>query len=141
MIAVLDTSVVVGGLFWRTESYRCLAAFARREFVMAVTESICGEYRDAALRLKTRDALAANPEPWLNYIRHKGRFVASTPFRRHVCRDPKDDRFLECALAADAQFIVSRDEDLLALQKPFGIEIITPRRFLSELARRRQKRT
>jgi hypothetical protein len=41
---------------------------------------------------------------------------------------------LACALEAGAKIIVSRDEDLLALGKPFGIEIITPRQLLANLA-------
>ena len=47
----------------------------------------------------------------------------------------KDDPYLACALAAGAQVIVSLDHDLLALEKPFGIEIITPRALLSRLQR------
>jgi predicted nucleic acid-binding protein len=48
-------------------------------------------------------------------------------------RDPDDDPFLACALACDAKIIISRDHDLLALEKPFGIEILTPRQFLGRL--------
>jgi predicted nucleic acid-binding protein len=50
-------------------------------------------------------------------------------------RDAKDDPYLACALAAGAKVIVSRDDDLLALEKPFGIDIITPRLLLARLAR------
>jgi predicted nucleic acid-binding protein len=46
-------------------------------------------------------------------------------------RDPEDDAFLACALASRAKTIISRDEDLLVLEKPFGIEILTPRQFLA----------
>ncbi len=45
-------------------------------------------------------------------------------------RDPKDDRFLAAALAAPAQAIVSYDEDLLALETPFGVPVLRPPRFL-----------
>jgi len=48
---------------------------------------------------------------------------------------PDDDPLLSCALASGAKMIVSKDKDLLALQKPFGIEVLTPRQFLSRLAR------
>lgn len=140
MIAVLDSSVVMGGVFWRRESYQCLAAFARRWFVLAVTEAVFAEYRDAAARLKAREELQADPEPWFEFIRTKGRFVESQLLNRPVCRDPKDDKFLECALAAGAKYLVSRDGDLLVLEKPFGIEIITPRRFLSILAAQRLRK-
>jgi predicted nucleic acid-binding protein len=36
-------------------------------------------------------------------------------------------------LAAEAKIIVSRDQDLLALEKPFGIHILTPRLLLARL--------
>jgi len=40
MIAVLDTSVVVAGIFFRADSYRCLVAFARRQYQLAMTNDI-----------------------------------------------------------------------------------------------------
>ena len=40
---------------------------------------------------------------------------------------------LSCALACGAKIITSKDRDLLVLGKPFGIEILTPRQFLSRL--------
>ena len=43
-----------------------------------------------------------------------------------VCRDPKDDKFLDVALTGEAQLIVSGDHDLLALHPFHGIEILTP---------------
>jgi hypothetical protein len=41
-------------------------------------------------------------------------------------RDPKDDKFIACALAGQARFVVSADEDLLALREVDGIRMITP---------------
>ena len=42
----------------------------------------------------------------------------------HVCRDPSDDKFLECAVEGRANYIVSADKDLLDLKIFEGIEII-----------------
>jgi predicted nucleic acid-binding protein len=50
-------------------------------------------------------------------------------------RDANDDPYLACALAAGAKAIITRDHDLLVLQKPFGIEMITPRELLTRLAK------
>lgn len=41
--------------------------------------------------------------------------------------------YLGCALGAGAKWIISRDDDLLVLPKPFGISIITPRASLAQL--------
>jgi putative PIN family toxin of toxin-antitoxin system len=47
-----------------------------------------------------------------------------------VCRDPADDPFLSCAVAADADFIISGDKDLLALGSFRNIPIVTAAAFL-----------
>lgn len=47
-----------------------------------------------------------------------------------VKTDPSDNRVLECALEADAHFIVSGDRDLLNLAKFRGVKIINPAEFL-----------
>ncbi len=39
--------------------------------------------------------------------------------------DPDDNKFIECAVAGEADFIVSGDRHLLALKEFHGIEIIT----------------
>ena len=51
--------------------------------------------------------------------------------RIRACRDPKDDQFLEAAVAGAAAFIVTGDADLLALDPFRGIRIVSPATFLS----------
>ena len=47
------------------------------------------------------------------------------------CRDPKDDKFLELALNGRADLIITGDADLLVLNPWRGIEIVTPREYLT----------
>ncbi|MBV1777024.1 putative toxin-antitoxin system toxin component, PIN family [Burkholderiaceae bacterium DAT-1] len=47
------------------------------------------------------------------------------------CRDPKDNKFLALAKAAEAEVIISSDADLLTLHPYHGIEILTPAVFLN----------
>jgi predicted nucleic acid-binding protein len=61
--------------------------------------------------------------------------VAPAPLGKQGSRDPKDDPYLACALGAGARIIVTRDDDLLALGKPFGIQILTPRELLVRLSK------
>jgi uncharacterized protein len=51
-------------------------------------------------------------------------------------RDPKDDPLLACALSGGAEYIVSNDRDLLDLEKPFGISMISPAQFLHNIRER-----
>ena len=50
--------------------------------------------------------------------------------RVHVCRDPKDDIFLDVALNGEAKAIITGDEDLLALDPFHGVRIVKPAEFL-----------
>jgi predicted nucleic acid-binding protein len=52
-----------------------------------------------------------------------------------ACRDPKDNNFLALALAAEADVLVSSDEDLLVLHPWRGIPIITPAEFMARFSK------
>jgi predicted nucleic acid-binding protein len=45
-------------------------------------------------------------------------------------RDPNDDMTIACALKARADYVVTRDKDLLSLGAHEGIGMVTPRQFL-----------
>jgi uncharacterized protein len=54
--------------------------------------------------------------------------------RIKLCRDAKDDKYLELALSGKADCIISNDEDLLVLNPFENIPIITPKEFLDRYA-------
>jgi uncharacterized protein len=130
MNVVLDTNVVVSAIFWPGESRDCLVLWARRRFDLAVSIPILDEYREIAHRLGQK-IRAVNPEPWLQWIERKAKVFEPVPLGKRRSRDPDDDPFLACALACHARIVVSKDKDLLVLEKPFGIEILPPRPFLA----------
>jgi hypothetical protein len=55
-----------------------------------------------------------------------------------TCRDPKDEPYLQTAMAGRADFIVSGDNDLLALKSINNIRIITPSEFERVMKNRRK---
>ena len=130
MNVVADTNVVISAIFWPGESRRCLVLWARRRFHLAVTVPVFEEYDEVARRV-AKKIPKVNPEPWLKWIERKAKVYEPGPVGRQRSRDPDDDPFLACALASDARTIISKDKDLLVLEKPFGIEIVTPRQFLA----------
>ena len=66
----------------------------------------------------------------LGWIEKYALIVEPASLGKRRSRDATDDIFLACALSAGAQFIVSGDQDLLDLRKPFGIEILRPAQFI-----------
>lgn len=65
--------------------------------------------------------------------------VRDLPGLTGVSRDPKDDVIIACALRARAQYLVTRDDDLLSLGTYRRIQMITPEAF-SEFLRARARR-
>lgn len=47
-----------------------------------------------------------------------------------VCKDPADDKFLSCALAASAEYLVSGDKALIDLRQYKSVKIVPPAEFL-----------
>jgi len=58
------------------------------------------------------------------------------PLGKQRSRDATDDPFLACAVAAQAEYIVASDRDLLSLGKPFGAAIVTPAELLKRMPRK-----
>jgi putative PIN family toxin of toxin-antitoxin system len=130
---VLDANVVFAGVGWRGEAYHCLTAMAKRKIIAFTTLEILVEVR--GLVAASGDKFAHPPANLLAWYYDQVKLVDPSPLGKPRSRDAKDDPYLACALAARAMVIVSRDDDLLALEKPFGIDIITPRLLLARLAR------
>ena len=57
-------------------------------------------------------------------------FSANTPELHLVNEDPDDDKFIECAVALKADFVISGDKNLIAIQDYMSIRIVTPKEFL-----------
>ena len=51
---------------------------------------------------------------------------------RHYSRDPDDDAFIHTALAAQAPWLITGDQDLLAVHQPLPVTILTPAAALAE---------
>ena len=59
--------------------------------------------------------------------------TGSLPPLAGIVRDPNDDMIVACALATGAEYIVTRDNDLLSLRTYETITMITPEAFMSIL--------
>ncbi|MEY2427414.1 MAG: uncharacterized protein QOJ40_299 [Verrucomicrobiota bacterium] len=133
MRVVFDANVVFAGAGLRGEAYAGLLAMARRRVTAIATPEILDELRALVAERGCKSKHSA--DNLLGWYYDTVKLVEPSPLGKRRSRDPKDDPFLACALAAGANVIVSSDEDLLAMKKPFGIEILTPRELLTRLAR------
>ena len=129
MTVVLDTNVLVAALVAEGLCREVVHRVIRMRSV-ATSPPLLDEL-DATLRRKFKITAAA--AAFLDAFRAQVRIVEATPLEGPVCRDPDDDTVLATAVAADANLIVTGDDDLLVLRTYAGIAIVSPRRLLEIL--------
>ena len=132
--AILDTNVIVSGIFWKGAPFEILEAWQKRRFLLAVSLPILNEYR-RVLDEMTKKRPSSVLGSILEVIELHSEMVEPVSFTRTVCSDPDDDKFLEAAVAADADYVVSGDAALLSLKSHHGIRIVRPAQFLKLLPR------
>ena len=128
MIVVLDTNVLLSAAYRDREPERLVrfvAANADIEWV--VTAEIVAEYTEVLAREKFGIPHSLQRE-WLALVIESTRMVSAARGMK-LERDPKDAIFLECAVAARADFLVSSDRDLLETRLP-RTAIVTPADFM-----------
>jgi putative PIN family toxin of toxin-antitoxin system len=142
MRAVIDTGVFVSALIRKQGTTGdVLRALRDGRFTAIYTTDIVVEIIDVLGREKFRAKYHIEPDDitiLVNLIRLRGELVTPTqkvtaPPSGTMCRDPKDDKFLEAALVAKADCIVSGDADLLVLNPFEEIPILRPAEFLARL--------
>ncbi len=130
---VFDCGILVSAIGWTGNPRRCLYLAAHRQIRLYVTQSVWEEYDSRIPEELSLKRPGVNPRPTLDWLITAVHFIEPAPLGKQRSRDAKDDRYLACALGAQAEWIVSNDRDLLDMQKPFGVEIITPVQLLARV--------
>ncbi len=99
--------------------------------VLALSAAVDAEYTEVLSRPKFREAIPIPRRDALLRALREAAIWFSPAARVTDCRDPKDDKYLELALAAGAETIVSGDDDLLVLHPWRGVRILRPRDYLA----------
>lgn len=131
MRVVLDTNTLVSGVISSGGPPRRLLDAARTQaFEMCSSTVLLAELLDVLSRDKFAARLAQADLTPLNIVgelRRMARIVAPDNVPRVIENDPDDDHVLACAVAAQADLIVSGDKHLLSLGGQYkGIRIVSP---------------
>lgn len=136
MRAVIDTGVFVSALIRKHgRTGDVLRALHEGRFTAIYTTDIMVEIIDVIGRASFRTKYHIEPDDvtaLVNLIRLRGELV-NPSHKVTFCRDPKDDKFLEAAIATQTDCIVSGDGDLLDMASFEEIPILRPAEFLARL--------
>ena len=132
-IAVLDTNILISYLLGSKVITLLIDSLENNTFVPAISPYLETEFLDVMKR--PRIAKVVNPELAIEFMEDWINFALYVKPAQHVtvCRDPDDNAVLECALSANADFIVTDDADLLVLHSFSSIPIITPGDFVRDI--------
>lgn len=128
---VADTNVLVSALQFGGKPKQLLDLATDGQIDLAVSEAIISEaLRVLSDKFERSSEWVAETERQLRVI---SRLVQPTESIQAIEADPTDDRILECAVAADAEVLVSGDTHLLSLGSFRGIPIQRVAEFLGSL--------
>ena len=127
MKIVIDTNVVISGVFFGGNPRKIIEKVVDGNFDAYATVEIIDEYMEII------DSMIEKKHVGLNKNTLYPLFLALKIIEKKsnidVCRDPDDDKFIECAVDSKALYIVSGDKDLLDICEYEGIQIITAKEF------------
>jgi putative PIN family toxin of toxin-antitoxin system len=127
---VLDTNTILSALLFPNGRLGWLrAAWQGQRFIPLISKSNAGEllrvlaYPKFKLTADEQQDLLADYLPWCEVVD-----VRAIKRKLPECRDPADLPFLQLALAAKADGLISGDHDILVLQNQFAIPVVEPAR-------------
>lgn len=127
MRIVLDTNVLISGVFFGGFPRKILGSIIDRKMTAFATTEIVNEYEEIVQEMIDRKQGHINKTILVPLI--KAMEIIEPSSHIEICRDPDDDKFLECAKDSHALYIVSGDKDLLVIGKYENIRIVTAKEF------------
>ncbi len=128
---VVDTNVFISS-FFGGNSHKVIDLWKSGEIALCLSMPIVEEYLEVLRRLALENEKELNELLGLFAHGHHVIFTAKTPALYIVEKDPDDNKFIECAVALKAEFIITGDKALKAIQEYMNIKIVSPKVFLSK---------
>ncbi len=128
---VFDTNVLVSALIFQNSMPFKAIELGEKLGIILYSEETINELEQVLNRPKFNKYLSVEErQMFLLKFTSSSQLVTITETVT-VCRDEKDNKFLELALSGNTDIIVTGDKDLLILNPFQGVEIITPELFVS----------
>jgi putative PIN family toxin of toxin-antitoxin system len=129
---VLDTNVLISAIMFGGKSRDILEMGISGKIKIAISQDILKELAEVLIGKKFRTPIAFVQQT-IHELSEIAELVIVTVRINAVENDPDDNRILECAVSAKADYIVSGDSHLLTLKHFKKIKILSPSDFLLKI--------
>ncbi|MEK7398409.1 MAG: putative toxin-antitoxin system toxin component, PIN family [Candidatus Poribacteria bacterium] len=126
---VIDTNIFVSS-FMGGNPRKIIDLWKEGEITLCLSNDILDEYVSVLQRIGLTDK---NKLAELLSLFSKGfniLFTTKTPKLEIVKEDPDDDKFVECAIALKAEYIITGDKAILSLGQYMNVRILSPSEFI-----------
>ncbi len=131
---VIDTSSLVSYVLTRGKLMRRIVAHWRAgTFTLLSSPATRAELAGVLARPAIQRLAMAPLDELVRGLERFSEHVPGVLNLSNACRDPKDDKFLACAVEGGAHYLVSSDHDLLDMGRYQDVAIVNPGQFLLAL--------
>jgi uncharacterized protein len=120
--SVLDTNIWVASVRWQGRPYHIRKAAEHKVFTSITSLAILAEI--TRVLHEYFDLYDEGAYEWHCHIGENSELVNPIHPLNAIPDDPDDNKFVECAVKGNAQFIVSRDDDLLRLERYNSVQVV-----------------
>lgn len=132
MKVVLDTNIFISAFGWPGNPRAIVRLALAQQIKLVLSMSILEEFKEAA-REPELEFSEEEISDFIDAVLEVAELIAPLQKLDVIKADPSDNRILECALQARADFVVSGDHHLLDLKEFRGIKILTAKQFLDRV--------
>ncbi|MGD1715859.1 putative toxin-antitoxin system toxin component, PIN family [Dapis sp. BLCC M172] len=111
---ILDTNVLISGLLLSSSTSQQVFDWVTAKEVMLISENTYQEISRTLIRKKFDKYLSLETRlQFISALRNKAEIIINITETIEICRDSKDNKFLELAVSGNATHIITGDKDLL----------------------------
>jgi putative PIN family toxin of toxin-antitoxin system len=132
MKIVLDANIFVSAFLYGGNPDKIVKMVSRGWDTLFITDAILAE-ADSVFRKRKFHLTEEEIQYHIRRIKEIGTKIKVTDSERVTdggCRDKTDNKYLECAVAAKADYVISGDIHLRELKEYRGIKIVNPAEYL-----------
>jgi len=130
MRIVIDTNILVSAIFFDGLPENLIRLVLENLVNTIVSKEIIQEYEDTIQEMVLKTKKTDFCFSLVSFLEHVEIIMPKTNVE--ICRDADDNKFINCALDGNCNFIISGDHDLLVLKEYQNIKIISVREFFHE---------
>ncbi len=126
---VVDTNVFISGILFGGNPEKVLEQIRNQIILLCISPSIAVEIITKIKKFTQDDLVLKSLQSTIT----KNVLLVKPAKKVNICRDPKDNMYLEAVWESQADYLITGDKDLLTLKAFKKTKIVTPKEFLLHL--------